>query len=152
MRNISPLLVAVLLIGVSSADAGGRHGSRYGAYSCPASGVSRASYRRLQQDYQDVVRLSRRQLRECYQDSATSQRNYQNILNYQNGTTAELIRNQDKTAAALSALAADKGLPPDLFERPTKAEFEALRERYDTLIAAYRNLERNYQAMGGKID
>jgi uncharacterized protein YukE len=52
-----------------------------------------------------------------------------------------------RSADALAALSEANGLPPDFFERPSKEEFDALQDRFDALVVAYRNLQRDMRAL-----
>ena len=52
-----------------------------------------------------------------------------------------------RSADALATLSEANGLPADFFERPSKEEYDALQERFDTLVVAYRNLQRDMRAL-----
>ncbi|MDA0339432.1 MAG: hypothetical protein O2910_06285 [Proteobacteria bacterium] len=43
----------------------------------------------------------------------------------------------------MTSIAADKGIPENLLDRPSRDEFDDLQERYDRLLRAYREMERD---------
>jgi hypothetical protein len=131
----------VLVTATSPADAFGPSHQRDGFE------VSRADHQRLQRDYRSLLRQSKQNLRQCSDTNAETERTYRQQLKQQSVLRSSIQDTSSRNADALNAMAQQKNLPSDFFERPTLDEHEALQGRYQALISAYRNLERDYNAL-----
>jgi len=109
--------------------------------------VSRADHQRLQRDYRSLVRQSKQNLRHCSETNAATERTYRQQLKQQSVLRSSIQDTSTRNAETLNAIALKNELPRDFFDRPTLDKFEALQGRYQALIQAYRNLERDHNAL-----
>jgi len=156
--RIAACLALLLLTALPFAARAGDYspGYRYGyrgldreLYCERYNGAIHSNYRRLQRDYDRLSRRLNEQSRNCTADAQQQQIAYQQVIDQQRGMNADLLLQQDSATAMIEQIADAKAIPPELLDRPTRAEFEELQERYDTLLQAYRNLERDHRALGG---
>jgi uncharacterized protein YukE len=144
MRGILLALIISLAPISTMADP---HYGRYDSSHCLGSYVSRSDYQRLERQYRDLTRQLNRNLRTCSEDTAKLLRSHQQQMAQQSMMQASLQDANARSADALAALSEANGLPPDFFERPSKEEFDALQDRFDALVVAYRNLQRDMRAL-----
>ena len=142
------ILTAFVAVLFSGPAAAGYYGYGYGyRHSCGNYDRLASDYRRLQRDYDSVRRQLNGQARSCQSSLAQQQQAFQTIINQHRGLNAELISQSSDTTALVTAIAEEKGIPEDLLNRPTREEFEDLEERYQRLLRAYRNLERDHREL-----
>ena len=124
----------------------GPYYDRYDRYCDAGYGPRYSDYRRLQRSYDRLARRLATQTKNCEASSRQQQIAYQQMIDQHRGLNEDLLTQQDTTGELVEDLAEAKGVPAELLERPTREEFDDLQERYDALIRAYRNLERDYRA------
>lgn len=144
MRGILITLIVSLAPLCAMADP---HFSRYDSSHCLGSYVSRSDYQRLERQYRDLTRQLNRNLKSCSEDTAKLLRSHQQQMAQQSLMQANLQDANARSADALATLSEANGQPADFFERPSKEEYDALQERFDTLVVAYRNLQRDMRAL-----
>ncbi len=154
MRTTLAIFIGMLVLSpmLASADSYSRYDRWYDRdrFCDSHYGAIHSDYRRLQRSHDRLERRLASQAKNCAAASQQQQATYQQIINQQRGITADLSAQQADTNDLVQDLADAKGIPQDLLERPTREEYEALQERYDTLLHAYRNLERDHRAITGQ--
>ena len=139
------MALATVMLAPTAGQAGGDHYYGYGYGYCRDDSRIYSDYRRLQRDNDALRQQLNHQARTCQNTVNQQQQAYQQIINQHRGANAQLLAQSADSSALMASIAENQGVPEDLFDRPTRAEFDALQERYDRLMSAYRNLERDYR-------
>lgn len=111
----------------------------YGGYNYGYPDTHRdADYYRMERNVRDLKRQQVRQLNQCQSDLRQQQQAYMQLLARQQGLGASVdsLRNEN---TSLSETSPGNGGPDP---RPSQAEYDDLEQRYETLLTAYRALER----------
>lgn len=93
-----------------------------------------ADYYRLERNVRDLKRQQSRQLNQCQADLRRQQQEYMQLISRQQslGANVDSLRNENASLSDSSAKPIG----------PSQAEYDDLEERYETLLTAYRALER----------
>lgn len=107
----------------------------YGGYHGGYSGAHRdADYYRMERNVRDLKRQQSRQLNQCQADLRRQQQEYMQLVSRQQSLGANVDSLRNENASLSSSSAGQAG--------PSQAEYDDLEERYETLLTAYRALER----------
>ncbi|MFN3232677.1 MAG: hypothetical protein ACE363_11025 [Alphaproteobacteria bacterium] len=125
------------------------YGYRSDRYCDHHFGSIHSDYRRLKRENDRLQRRLISQSRTCAEAAQQQNVAYQQVISQQRGFAAQATEQQETSGEIIRNLADAKGIPEELLERPTRDEHDALQERYDRLLQAYRNLERDHRALTG---
>lgn len=126
--------LACLLSFDAVADRGFYGGYGYG-YTSPHRD---AEFYRMERNVRDLKRQQARQLSQCQSDLRQQQRSYMHLVTRLQGLGADVdsLRSENASLSETSSESAGSG------PGPSQAEYDDLEERYETLLSAYRALER----------
>lgn len=109
--------------------------SYYGGYHNGYFGAHRdADHNRLERNIRDLKRQQARRLTQCQTDLRRQQQDYMQLVSRQQGLGASVDSLRNENASLTNAGSMPVG--------PSQAEYDDLEERYETLLTAYRALER----------
>lgn len=99
--------------------------------------------RRIERNYRNLDQRYRLNLERCRSDLEGQQRIYLQTLSRQQGLGASI----DELRSANETLSQTSGVTQDARQGPSQKAYDDLQTRYDSLLAAHRNLERDYRSL-----
>lgn len=141
MNTMGYVFLALAVISVK-AEASGLHyqgGHHYGG----AGVYYQQDLNRLERNYRNLDQRYRQSLERCQSDLERQQRIYLETLSRQQGLGASI----DELRAANETLSQTTDATQSSRQGPSQEAYDDLQGRYDSLLAAHRNLERDYRAL-----
>lgn len=98
---------------------------------------------RIERNYRNLNQRSIQELERCRSDLDRQQRTYMEALSRQQGLGARI----DELRTNNETLSRAAGTQEGTAQGPSQQTYDDLQERYDTLLAAYRNLQRDHRSL-----